>query len=186
MQVKPFFLNRIFLFLHVQTGLRGPVERVGYERGDRAEGERREIENTRGQDLVGPGQPGVQAGVQQRADLEALVEAVPPLVEFGRWLFLGPGSDRGDGVLGRVGFGVGGSGEHLDDLFEGEGVGLYEGGRVRAVGLGSGDGFGCGGGLWWWWWVEPIAAGAAAGCAGGAVAVGRWVSVFLEFGRGFH
>lgn len=102
MQIKTFFLNRLFLGLHIQTGhtLRRSVKRVGYKRGNRAEGERWEIKNTGRQNLVGR-KPRIQ-----RADLEVL-EAVPPFVELRRGLFLGAGSDRWDGVFWRVGFGGG-------------------------------------------------------------------------------
>lgn len=47
---------------------------------------------------------------------------------------------RVDGFGGLFG-GVGGSGQHLNDLLEGGGVGLDEGCRVRVTGFGSGNGF---------------------------------------------
>ena len=69
--------------------------------------------------------------------------------------------------------GFGGAGEHLNDLFEGGGVSLDEGGRVRVGGFGSGVGFrglgswGCRGSSA----VEVVVAVRAACAAVGAVAV---------------
>lgn len=96
--------------------------------------------------------------------------------------------------MARVGFrtcdlagGFGGSGQHLDYLLEGGGVGLDEGGRVRVGGVGSGHGFRGLGRRGRWWSVESIAVGAACAAVGGvAVWGGKRVWVRLSSRRGFH
>lgn len=140
------------------AGGSGAVKRVGYEGRDGAENKGWEIEDARGEDLGFSGrEPGVvrsEDGEERvRVDLEvlegvaSLVEPKPGLLPL---LLLGRGFDGRDVGLGfgsQVGFGgglldgVGGSGEHLDDLLEGESVGLDEGRRVRAARFGSGHGF---------------------------------------------
>lgn len=89
---------------------------------------------------------------EQRTDLEVL-ERVSPLVELksatptnaARLLFMLDGRDRVLGrrrLLGGGRGGFGGSGEHLNHLFERGGVSLDKGGRVGVIGVGSGDGWG--------------------------------------------
>lgn len=111
-------------------------------------------------------------------------------------LFLGSGLDGRDVVFGTndlVG-GFGGTGEHLDDLLEGVGVGLDEGGRVRVSGVGSGHGF-WGLGSWCCWGslelesinvvvVVVVAVGAACAAVWGGQRV--WVWIGLSSGRDFH
>ena len=163
MQVEALLFNGLLLGGLVQMGGPGSVERVGYERRDGAEDEGGEIENARGENLGLPGGETGGGGVDgdERVDLEVL-ERVSPLVELEPGLGFhrrdvggGPGdrvgSVGGSGLGGGDGGGGGGSllsgfrgaGEHLDDLLEGGGVGLDEGGRVWVGGFGSGrDGLG--------------------------------------------
>lgn len=91
----------------------------------------------------------------------------------------------GDGGGGGSVGGFRGSGQHLDDLFEGRGISLDEGCWVRISGFGSGDGFGRG--KWWLMVVESIISGGGAAVAAAAtMAVRRgkkrlWVVIILVF-----
>ncbi|WCJ27053.1 hypothetical protein M5689_008828 [Euphorbia peplus] len=87
---------------------------------------------------------------------------------FRRWVSGGGGGGSGGGWFG-------GSGEHLDDLFEGGSVSLDEGGRVGVGRFGSGDGF-RGEELrrrrrWRSWVAGKVGGRGAAAAAGTAVAV---------------
>lgn len=149
---EPLFLDRPLLGLHVQCR-RGVGKRIGHEGRHGAESKGGEIEEAWGEDVgLSRGKPGTRLDGEAGYDgVEAeLLEGIPPLVEPETWLgFLGgDGLEGRNRVVGGVGLavgqrsGVGGSGELLDDLLEGGGVGLDEGGRVRAVWLGSDDGSG--------------------------------------------
>lgn len=139
MQEEPLFRNRLLLRRSVHHGRRRrPVERVGYERGNGAQRERREIEKTGRENLgitdVPRREPGSGSKPRRVDDAKVVLERVPALVELRGFGFRG-GFDWGNGV--RVS-GFGGSGEHLDDLFEGGGICLDEGCRVGVrIGFGS-------------------------------------------------
>lgn len=109
MEEKPFLRNRLILrrLIHQQAfaGIRSPIptrrrpiKRVGYEWGDGAEDQAREVQEARGENLgVSGGRIEPESGYEG-ADPEVL-EAVAALVELGG-LGFGGGSDWGDRVLG--------------------------------------------------------------------------------------
>lgn len=196
MQEKTLLFNRFLFSLRIQIRtsisigvvVSGSAKGVGYEGRDGAESECRKVKYARGEDLWFAGREPRMVRSEdrdQRVDLEVF-EGVTPLVEFEPGLLpFGHGFDGWDmgfrwwvgyrigcvvvrgGVLG----GLGRSGEHLYYLFEGGGVSLDEGGRVRVGGFGSGDGFGrllmlvlvlvLGWRNWRRWGLESIAVGAA-------------------------
>lgn len=162
MEVEPPLGNRPVLGRHRcsggggWTGLRRPVERIGDQRRDGAEVQRRQVQHARREDLrLPPGEEGhahgrTRVGLDETWDHWAyhlqVLEAAPALMELKSWL-LGAGGLRGGrnqvlgwrrcGGGGALGGRLHGACEHLDYLLEGRGVSLDEGGGER-IGV---DGF---------------------------------------------
>lgn len=130
---------------------RGAIEWIRDQRSDRGENQRREVKHAGGEDLRllarreggdGRDRAGMKEGRAKRADHLEILHAAASFVELKSRFFRARrfgGRGRGRGRRGRglgVGNGVlrgcfGGAGEHLDDVFEGGGVSLDEGGRIR-------------------------------------------------------